>query len=101
MAKKAKVGIQPLDDRVLVQPEEAEQTTAGGIVLPDSAQDKPTRGKVVAIGTGKMTKSGERRDLSVKIGDLVLYGKYGGSDITVEGTEYKILRESDLLARIE
>lgn len=96
----AKLKIRPLDDRVVVQPEEAEETTAGGIVLPDSAKEKPQRGTVVAIGPGKLLDSGNRGTLSVAVGDIVIYGKYGGSDIEVDGKEVKILRESDILAKV-
>lgn len=96
----AKLKIRPLDDRVVVQPEEAEATTAGGIVLPDSAQEKPQRGTVVAVGPGRLLDSGNRGTLSVAIGDVVIYGKYGGSDIEVDGKEVKILRESDILAKV-
>ena len=92
--------INPLDDRVVVQPVDAEEVTAGGIVLPDSAREKPQRGKVVAVGPGRLLDSGERSDIGVKEGDEVLYGKYGGTDIEVDGGEYKILRESDILAKI-
>lgn len=96
----AKLNIRPLDDRVVVQPEAAEETTAGGIVLPDSAQEKPQRGKVVAVGPGKLLDSGNRGELSVSIGDTVIYGRYGGSDVEVDGQEMKILRESDILAKV-
>lgn len=98
MAKKIK--IRPLDDRVVVEPKEAEETTAGGIVLPDAAQEKPQRGTVVAVGPGKLLDSGSRGELSVSVGDEVIYGKYGGSDIEVDGDEVKILRESDILAKV-
>ncbi len=94
----AKLNLRPLDDRVVVQPSEAEEVTAGGIVLPDAAQEKPQRGKVVAVGAGKLLDSGNRGELSVSLGDEVIYGKYGGSDIEVDGQELKILRESDILA---
>jgi len=96
----AKLNLRPLDDRVVVQPTEAEETTAGGIVLPDSAREKPQRGTIVAVGPGKMLDSGNRGELSVGIGDTVIYGRYGGSDIEVDGKELKILRESDILAKI-
>ncbi|MGI9429034.1 MAG: co-chaperone GroES [Bythopirellula sp.] len=96
----AKINLRPLDDRVVVQPSEAEEVTAGGIVLPDAAQEKPQRGKVVAVGAGKLLDSGNRGELSVGIGDEVIYGKYGGSDVEVEGQELKILRESDILAKV-
>ena len=96
----AKINLRPLDDRVVVQPNEAESTTAGGIVLPDSAKEKPQRGTVVAVGPGRMLDSGKRGELSVSVGDTIIYGKYGGSDIEVGGQEMKILRESDILAKI-
>ncbi len=98
MAKKIK--IRPLDDRIVVEPLSAEETTAGGIVLPDAAQEKPQRGTVVAVGPGKLLDSGNRGELSVEVGDEVIYGKYGGSDIEVDGDEVKILRESDILAKV-
>ena len=96
----AKLKIRPLDDRVVVQPTEAEETTAGGIVLPDSSKEKPQRGKVVAVGPGRLLDSGERGELSVSVGDEVVFGKYGGTDIEVNGEEVKILRESDILAKV-
>ncbi len=98
MAKK--INLRPLDDRVVVEPSEAEETTPGGIVLPDSAREKPQRGKVVAVGPGRLLDSGDRGDLSVAIGDTVIYGRYGGSEIEVDGQEMKILRESDILAKV-
>ena len=96
----AKLNIRPLDDRVVVEPIEAEATTAGGIVLPDSAKEKPQRGTVVAVGPGRLLDSGERGELSVTVGDEVIYGKYGGTDIEINGNEVKILRESDILAKV-
>ncbi|QDS89159.1 10 kDa chaperonin [Rosistilla oblonga] len=96
----AKINIRPLDDRIVVQPASAEETTAGGIVLPDSAQEKPQRGTVVAVGPGKLLDSGSRGELTVAIGDVVIYGRYGGSEIEVDGQELKILRESDILAKV-
>ena len=93
--------LKPLDDRVVVKPEEAEETTAGGIVLPGSAQEKPMMGKVVAVGAGKLLDSGSRAKVAVKKGEVVLYGKYAGSDVEVDGTEYKILRESEILGVLE
>ncbi len=96
----AKVNLRPLDDRVVVQAVEAEGVTAGGIVLPDSAKEKPQRGKVVAIGPGKLLDNGNRGQLSVAVGDEVIFGKYGGSEVEVNGEEYKILRESDILAKL-
>jgi chaperonin GroES len=96
----AKISIRPLDDRVVVEPMAAEETTAGGIVLPDAAQEKPQRGTIVAVGPGKLLESGERGELSVGVGDEVIYGKYGGTEIEVEGQDVKILRESDILAKV-
>jgi chaperonin GroES len=96
----AKIKIRPLDDRVVVEPIEAEEKTAGGIVLPDSAKEKPQRGTVVAVGPGKLLDSGKRGELSVNVGDEVIYGKYGGTDIEINGDEVKILRESDILAKV-
>ncbi|MBA2117756.1 co-chaperone GroES [Bremerella alba] len=98
MAKSLK--IRTLDDRIVVQPLEAEETTAGGILLPDSAQEKPQRGTVLAVGPGKLLDSGSRAELSVAIGDEVIYGKYSGSDIDIDGDEYKILRETEVLAKV-
>ena len=96
----AKINLRPLEDRVVVQTLEAEEMTAGGIVLPDAAQEKPQRGKVVAVGPGKLLDSGNRGELSIGVGDEVIFGKYGGSDVEVDGDEYKILRESDILAKM-
>lgn len=96
----SKIKLRPLDDRVVVKPQDAEETTAGGIVLPDSAKEKPQRGEVIAVGPGKLLDSGNRGTLSVAVGDVVIYGKYGGSDIEIDGQEVKILRESDILAKI-
>jgi chaperonin GroES len=91
--------IRPLDDRVVVEPFEAEERTRGGIVLPDSAREKPQQGKVIAAGPGKLLeKSGERGKMSLKVGDAVFYGKYTGTEIELDGDKYVILRESDVLA---
>ncbi|MEW4486825.1 co-chaperone GroES [Thalassoglobus sp. JC818] len=92
--------LNPLDDRVVVKPLDAEEMTAGGIVLPDSAKEKPQRGKVVAVGPGRLLDSGERSAVGVVVGDEVLFGKYGGTEIEVDGEEIKILREGDILAKI-
>ncbi|HSW46969.1 MAG TPA: co-chaperone GroES [Phycisphaerae bacterium] len=97
----AKLKIKPLDDRIVVEQCEAEEKTAGGIVLPDTAKEKPQRGKVAAAGPGKLLDSGERGQMSVRIGDEVFYGKYAGSDVEIDGTKYVILRENDVLAVIE
>ena len=93
--------LNPRDDRVVGQAMDAEETTAGGIVLPDAAREKPQRGTVLAIGPGRLLDSGERCAVSVTVGDEVLFGKYGGTDIEVDGDEVKILRESDILAKVE
>lgn len=102
MAKKAEstLTLRPLDDRVVVEPLEAEEKTSGGILLPDTAKQKPQQGKVVAVGPGRLSDKGERAALSVKVGDTVLFGKYSGSDVEVSGRELKILRESDILAKL-
>jgi len=92
--------LNPLDDRVVVEPLSAEETTAGGIVLPDAAQEKPQRGSVVAVGPGRLLESGERAAVGGVVGDEVLFGKFGGADIEVDGREVKILRESDILAKV-
>jgi chaperonin GroES len=96
----SKVNLRPLDDRVVVQPLEAQEVTAGGIVLPDSAREKPQRGKIVAVGPGKLLDSGNRGTLSVAVGDEVIFGRYGGSEVEVDGQEFKIMRESDILAKL-
>jgi len=94
------VRLRPLDDRVVVEPMEAEQMTAGGIVLPDTAKEKPQRGTVVSVGPGKLMDSGERGTMSVKVGDEVIYGKYSGTEIELNGQDVKILREADILAKV-
>ena len=96
----AKIKIRPLDDRVVVRPTEAEEVTAGGIVLPDSAKEKPQRGTVIAVGAGRLLENGTRGELSVAVGDEVIYGKFGGADIEVDGEEVKILREIEILAKV-
>src|SRR5437764_13765125 len=96
--KEATLNARPLDDRVVVEVLEAEEKSAGGILLPDTAKQKPQRGRVVAVGPGKLNDKGERVALSVARGDEVIFGKYSGSDVEVDGRELKILRESDLLA---
>ena len=98
MAKQTK--IRPLDDRVVVEPAEAESTTAGGIVLPDSAQEKPQLGTVLAVGPGRLLDSGNRGELSVVVGDRVYFGKYGGVDQELNGKDVKILRETDIFAKV-
>jgi chaperonin GroES len=98
--KESNLKIRPLDDRIVVEPLEAEEKTAGGIVLPDAAKQKPQRGKVLAAGPGKLLESGARAAIAVGVGDEVIYGRYAGSDVNVDRKEYKILRESDILAKV-
>ncbi|EIJ36210.1 co-chaperone GroES [Thiothrix nivea] len=95
------MNIRPLHDRVVVRRMEEERKTASGIIIPDSAAEKPDRGEVVAVGPGKMTDNGERAALQVKIGDKVLFGKYAGTAVKIDGEEVLIMREEDLLAVIE
>jgi chaperonin GroES len=90
--------IKPLADRVVVKPQEAEETTASGIILPDTAKEKPQAGKIVAIGPGQVSDAGSAIAMTVKVGDNVLYGKYSGTEITVAGDDVLIMRESDILA---
>jgi chaperonin GroES len=93
--------LKPLADRVIVKQSEAEEKTASGIVLPDAAKEKPTKGKVVAVGPGKFDDKGKRMALGVKAGDNVYYGKYSGTDVEVDGDKFVILRESDILGVLE
>lgn len=96
------MAIQPLGDRVLIKPLEAEEKTKGGIVLPDTAKEKPQEGEVVAVGSGKLLDSGSVKPLEVKVGNKVLYGKYSGTEVTTkEGDEYLIMREEDIFAIIK
>ena len=90
--------LKPLSDRVVVKPEEAEEKTASGIILPDTAKEKPQLGKVVAVGKGKISDAGNVIKMDVKVNDKVLYGKYSGTEITFKGDELLIMRESDILA---
>jgi chaperonin GroES len=94
------MNVKPLADRVVVKPLEAEQKTAGGIIIPDNAKEKPQKGEVVAVGPGKISDNGQKISMEVKKGDKVLYGKYSGTEVTVDGVEYMIMRESDILAVI-
>ncbi|MES2730438.1 MAG: co-chaperone GroES [Bacteroidota bacterium] len=94
------VNIKPLADRVLVEPAAAEERTASGIIIPDTAKEKPQRGQVVAVGEGKVAENGNVVKPQLKVGDTVLYGKYSGTEITVEGKDYLIMRESDIFAVI-
>ena len=99
MAEKLK--IRPLHDRVIIQRLDAETKTAGGIVIPDSAAEKPIRGKVMAVGKGKILESGDVRPLDVKVGDHILFGKYSGTEVKMDGEEYLVMREEDVMAVIE
>ncbi len=99
--KKAKVKLRPLADRVVVERDEADERTAGGIVLPDKAKEKINRGKVIAVGDGKLNDEGKRVPLQVKPGDHVLFGRYGGDDFKLDDEEWLLIRESDILAVID
>ncbi|MCI0589972.1 MAG: co-chaperone GroES [Planctomycetes bacterium] len=94
------VRIRPLDDRVVIQVLEAEEKTAGGILIPDAAREKPQRGKVVSVGPGRLLKTGKREALGLSAGDQVLFGKYAGTDVRIEGEEYKILHGNEILASL-
>ena len=100
MATTAATKIQPLADRLVVQALEEVQQTKGGLYIPDTAKEKPMQGKIVAAGPGKLSEEGTRVPLDVKVGDTVLYGKYSGTEVSVDGEDYLILRESDVLAVI-
>jgi chaperonin GroES len=95
------MAIRPLHDRILVKRVKEEETTKGGIIIPDTAKEKPIEAKVVAVGTGRILDSGEVRELAVKKGDLVLFGKYGGTEVKIDGEDHLILREDDILGIIE
>ena len=96
-----KIKFRPMDDRVLVEPSEAEDKTSGGIILPDTAREKPQRGRVVATGPGKLLDSGNRGEMSVGIGDEVFYGKYAGTEIEFGTDKYVVIRENDILAIVD
>jgi len=94
----SEIKLKPLGDRVVVKPAAAEEKTAGGIILPDTVKEKPVEGTIVAAGPGKVADNGEVVKLTVKVGDKVLYGKYSGTEVTIDGVEYLIMRESDIFA---
>ncbi len=94
------MNIQPLGDRVLVEPLKEDETTKGGIIIPDTAKEKPQQGKVIAVGTGKLDDSGEKIPFNVKKGDRVLMPKYGGTEVKIDDKEYQIIREEDILGII-
>jgi chaperonin GroES len=96
----AKFKIQPLGDRVIVKADEAEEVTKGGIILPDTAKEKPIEGTVIAVGDGKVDEAGKKTPMTVKVGDKVLYGKYSGTEVRVDEEEYLIMRESDIFGII-
>jgi chaperonin GroES len=98
--REGSMNVKPLADRVVVRPLEAEEKTAGGIIIPDNAKEKPQKGEVVAVGEGKIADSGQKIEMSLKKGDTVLYGKYSGTEVSIDGTDYLIMRESDVLAVI-
>jgi len=95
------MNLRPLHDRVIVKRMEEERLSAGGIVIPDSATEKPVRGEVIAVGNGKILENGEKRDLDIKAGDKVLFGKYSGTEVKVDGDELLVMREEDIMAVIE
>jgi len=97
---KAKTQLEPLGDRIVVKPIKREETTKGGIILPDTAKEKPQEGEIIAVGPGKLTEDGKRIEMEVKKGDKVMYAKYAGTEIKVDDEELLILRESDVLARV-
>jgi len=95
------MNIRPLQDRIIVERLEEETTTKGGIIIPDSAKEKPAEGEIIAVGPGKMNKQGDRIAMDVKPGDRVLFSKYGGTDVKIEGEDYLIMREDDILGVVE
>jgi chaperonin GroES len=99
--KKAKTNLQPLGDRVVIKREESEETTAGGILLPDSAKDKPARGQIISVGNGRLLDDGSRGEFQVKVGDRVIFSSYGGDTLNVDDEELLLMREDDILAVIE
>jgi chaperonin GroES len=98
---KTKLSLRPLADRVIVERAEAEEKTAGGILLPESAKDKPKEGRIMAVGDGKTLENGDRQKMTVKVGDRVLFSSYAGTEVKVDGEEYLIMNEDDVLAVVE
>ncbi len=98
---KKKIKFQPIEDRVLIEPHEAEETTSGGIILPDTAKEKPQRGTVIAVGPGKLLKNGKRSEMELKVGDRVFYGKYSGTEVDFGTDKYVVVRESDVLGVVD
>jgi len=99
--KKSKVKLQPLGDRVVIKREESEESTAGGILLPDSAKDKPARGQIISVGNGRLLDDGSRGELQVKVGDRVIFSSYGGETLNLDDEELLLMHEDDILAVIE
>jgi chaperonin GroES len=97
---RVQMNVKPLADRIIILPLEAEQKTAGGIIIPDAAKEKPQKGEVVAVGPGRVTDNGSKIELTLKKGDKVLYGKYSGTEVSIDGKDYLIMKESDVLAVI-
>jgi len=95
------MNLTPLHDRVIIKPSQPEETTRGGIIIPDTAKEKPMQGTIVAAGKGKTNEEGKLTPMQVKVGDTVLYGKYAGTEVTVDGEEYLMMRESDIFAIID
>ncbi|MCX7735954.1 MAG: co-chaperone GroES [Candidatus Kapabacteria bacterium] len=94
------MNLTPLHDRVIVKPSQPEEVTKGGIIIPDTAKEKPMQGQVIAVGKGKVGDDGKLIEMQVKVGDKVLYGKYSGTEVTIDGEEYLIMRENDIFAII-
>ncbi len=94
------ISIEPLEDRVVIQTEEAEKTTSSGLVIPDTAKEKPQQGKVVAVGPGRVDDAGNRVPMDIAVGDTVIYSRYGGTEVTLSGEEYLILTARDVLAKL-
>lgn len=92
------MNVKPLADRIILRPLEAEQKTAGGIIIPDAAKEKPQKGEIVAVGPGKIADNGQKIEMTLKTGDKVLYGKYSGTEVSIDGQDYLIMKESDVLA---
>lgn len=95
------MNLTPLHDRIIVKPARAEETTKGGIIIPDTAKEKPMQGEIIAVGTGRIADDGKLIAMTVKVGDQVLYGKYAGTEITIEGEEFLMMRESDVFAIVK
>jgi len=98
---KKKIKFRPMDDRVLIEPSEADETTSGGIILPQTAREKPQRGTIIAVGPGKLLDSGKRGEMGVRVGDEVYYGKYAGTEIDFGADKYVVIRETDVLAVVD